>query len=378
MTLRSKFRNSFAKSSPYPFLRIVYRKVSSVLGFMLRKTFQITFSAFGIQTIYPRYAVVSLPINRPLLVIRGFKGVTIIGRKHYFSRHQIVRNYLEKEEVQDFISDIRDISGMPVCPISILESALIKEGAYLPRLTIRNRKVTATHVINRGNGSDIFIPRESSFFHFFIQVSPFLLRQSSENTLWLDLDPDTSNLEVLRTLGLSVDETLGALRLRKISQVAVQTNHYPSSHEIRFLRKRIKELGFLRSPEVNLYITRKGNINGRHIENESELLVLLNRYNFKIVDPGLLSFFEQLSLFGRAKIVVAPHGAALSHIVNFPSDASILELNSDTDVRWHIRKMAKSLGISHQLLLGKNSGVGSFQVNLELVEEFLQQSTLNI
>ena len=101
---------------------------------------------------------------------------------------------------------------------------------------------------------------------------------------------------------------------------------------------------------------------------------MLGHYDFEVIDPGTLNFKEQLTRFSKAKIVVAPHGAALSHIVNFPIGAKILELNGDSDVRWHIRKMARNLGIDHFLLLGKSCGDGTFLVNLELVKAFLEKS----
>jgi hypothetical protein len=373
MTLRRKFRALFSNSSFYPGLRTIYRNISAILFPALRKSAETIFSVFGLDILFPRYAAITLPLQRPLIVFRGFDGVTLIGRKHYFSRNRIVLNYFKNKEVQGFISHIRDNSGFPICPISILETALAKEGVYRSKPIRRYQKVSPSHSIGNGQGTDIYLPRESSFFHFFVQVVPFILRTNSTNKLWIDLDPATSNLDILQEMGLVAEELLNQKTSRRISRFAMQNGHYPSSTETQLLRNRLSELGYSRNPKKNLYITRKGNINGRHIRNEFELIALLSRFNFEVVDPGTLSFKEQLSLFSQAKVVVAPHGAALSHILNFPLEAKVLELNGDSDIRWHIRKMAKNLDIDHYLLLGKSYSDGSFMINLELVENFLQK-----
>ena len=371
MTLRSKFRTKFSNSSLYPFMRMNYRFFSSILFSVLRIIVKFFCSLLGFRVIFPRYAVITVPLEKPTIVIRGFNGVTLIGRKHYFSRKKFVRNYLDYPEVQDFISGIKDFTGLRACPISILETALIKEGTYRIKSLSTLQKAAPTHFVGNQEGADIYVPRQSSFFHFYVQVVPFILQNSQVSKLWLNLDSNSSNLNILHELGVQVNEVPSKNHLMTFSKSVVQNNHYPASSEVQVLRGRLAQLGFLRSSERNLYITRRGNINGRRIQNETELVSMLERFNFEVIDPGELSFNEQLSIFGQARVVIAPHGAALSHIVSFPLEARILELNGDDDIRWHIRKMALSIGISHELILGISHSDGSFTVNLKLVEEFL-------
>lgn len=373
MTLRRKFRALFSDSSFYPVLRTIYRNISAILFPTLRKSAETIFSVFGLDTLFPRYAAITLPLQRPLIVFRGFDGVTLIGRKHYFSRKRIVLNYCKNNKVQSFISHIRDNSGFPICPISILETALAKEGVYRSKPIRRYQKVYPSHFIGNGQETDIYLPRESSFFHFFIQVVPFILRKAETDNLWLDLDQNTSNSEILKELGLKVEELPTQTDARTFTQIAFQRGLYPSSTEVQLLRNRLSQRGYLRDSKRNIYITRKGNLNGRCIQNEAELVTLLNQFNFEIIDPGKISFQKQLTTFSQAKVVVAPHGAALSHIVNFPLEAKILELNGDSDIRWHIRKMARDLGIDHHLILGKSHEDGSFTINLELIQSVLQE-----
>jgi len=63
-----------------------------------------------------------------------------------------------------------------------------------------------------------------------------------------------------------------------------------------------------------LYISRKNAV-GRKVENEQLLTNLLKKYNFEIIDPGSMTFDEQIKTFASASHVISPHGSGLSNIV---------------------------------------------------------------
>lgn len=64
----------------------------------------------------------------------------------------------------------------------------------------------------------------------------------------------------------------------------------------------------------SIYISRRGN-QRRRILNELELETRLQQCNFHICNPETMSVREQIGLFASARLIVAPHGAALSNIV---------------------------------------------------------------
>ncbi len=371
MSLRSKFRDRYSTKNFYPIFRKIYRRISPSLFRALRKVIQLAFSLLMLEIQFDRYSVLQKPILRPTLILRGLNGPAIISKEHYFSFKAIKRYYLSDLVIRSYLMNIFNFNGLQVIPVSILEIAIVREGVYTTHNYFENKSFTPTHVLDDAELDGVVIPKESSFFHFYIQVIPFILRHRKNSALLLELDPLTSNLEILTTLKVEVKALANDLIPAKFSKVAGQKGPYPSKSEVLLLRQHLTNLGYLREPIQNIYITRFGNINGRHIDNETELIGLLLKFDFKIVDPGKLNFVEQLSLFSKARIVIAPHGAALSHIVNFPKESRILELNNDEDVRWHIRKMAIDLGIDHTLILGRRVSRGSFAVNLKLVEDFL-------
>jgi capsular polysaccharide biosynthesis protein len=79
-------------------------------------------------------------------------------------------------------------------------------------------------------------------------------------------------------------------------------------------------------PEAErLYITRRGEPL-RRVENEDQVSETLAGYNFKVVDPGALTFQEQVRLFSRCRALVSVHGAGLTNCLFMPEAGRVLEL----------------------------------------------------
>ncbi|MGO4716392.1 glycosyltransferase family 61 protein [Bradyrhizobium sp. 2TAF24] len=64
-----------------------------------------------------------------------------------------------------------------------------------------------------------------------------------------------------------------------------------------------------------LYLRRANNGNTRTAVNDHEAEALARRYGFETIEPGGLSFREQLSIFSDAELVVGQIGAALSNVI---------------------------------------------------------------
>jgi capsular polysaccharide biosynthesis protein len=66
----------------------------------------------------------------------------------------------------------------------------------------------------------------------------------------------------------------------------------------------------------------------RSILNESELNPILRKNSIEIIRPESLSFIEQVALFSRAELIIAPHGAALANLIFAPPKSSVIEIFS--------------------------------------------------
>ena len=102
----------------------------------------------------------------------------------------------------------------------------------------------------------------------------------------------------------------------------------------------------------NIYISR--NRSGRrHISNEDELLLCLERFDFDVVYLEELSITQQISIFKKASVVVAPHGAGLSNVL-FCENASVIEIFNPNYGTESFRYLSILLGLRYQHIMGKN------------------------
>jgi hypothetical protein len=129
-----------------------------------------------------------------------------------------------------------------------------------------------------------------------------------------------------------------------------------------------KASGYLRGPFVNRLRTRLGLApdrprterilvsraqapKGRRILNEADLFDALRPFGFERYILEDLPITEQIDLFHRAEIVVAPHGAGLSHLLFAPHTA-VLELFASPIVIPHYYLLSKSLGHEYSFWTG--------------------------
>jgi hypothetical protein len=90
---------------------------------------------------------------------------------------------------------------------------------------------------------------------------------------------------------------------------------------------------------------------------EDELWPQLESRGFRRVDPGTFSVREQIDMFSRAGIVVAPHGAGLTNITFSPPGVQVLELFAPSYVHLGLWGICEALGhVRYQYLVGEGSG----------------------
>jgi hypothetical protein len=96
----------------------------------------------------------------------------------------------------------------------------------------------------------------------------------------------------------------------------------------------------------NIFIVR--NSNYRILNNQNELAQIAKKRGYLVIDPGQLSFFDQIRLFSSANKIVGPTGAWLSNMLFVQSDHPInvfypLIENSPVDNLW--QRLGSVLGV---------------------------------
>jgi capsular polysaccharide biosynthesis protein len=125
------------------------------------------------------------------------------------------------------------------------------------------------------------------------------------------------------TLKLPPGRSLSAESLTLIGNP--HSAHFNPEH-LQGLKKMILEHFDGPGPEVErLYITRRREAL-RRVENEDQVISTLEDYDFRVVDPGALSFQDQVRLFSRCTVLVSVHGAGLTNCLFMPEGGRVLEL----------------------------------------------------
>ena len=76
-----------------------------------------------------------------------------------------------------------------------------------------------------------------------------------------------------------------------------------------------------------VYVSRN-NAGRRRLRNEAELLPVLRQHGFLIVEPEVLTLYQQIGLFRNARIVVGDHGAALTNVAFAAGSPTLFALTS--------------------------------------------------
>ncbi|WP_460851708.1 glycosyltransferase family 61 protein [Nocardioides montaniterrae] len=122
-----------------------------------------------------------------------------------------------------------------------------------------------------------------------------------------------------------------------------------------WLRDRLRAKNPPAEPQ-RLFLTRGSTPTTRIYVEEAELMGLLAPQGFQRVDPGTLSVQEQIDLFSRAEIIVAPHGAGLTNLTFSPRGVKVLELFPSTYVHRGLYAIAQALDADYRYLVADGRG----------------------
>jgi capsular polysaccharide biosynthesis protein len=75
----------------------------------------------------------------------------------------------------------------------------------------------------------------------------------------------------------------------------------------------------------------RGNTISRKVLNESDLIKILQKYNYDIIDCATLSIEEQIKQFSEAKNIIIPNGAAITNLLFVPDAINVIEIRSNLD-----------------------------------------------
>ncbi|MBL1210489.1 glycosyltransferase 61 family protein [Geminocystis sp. GBBB08] len=127
-----------------------------------------------------------------------------------------------------------------------------------------------------------------------------------------------------------------------------------------YLRDKILENKVNHNKEKkNLYISRSKSSNRRLI-NEQEVITILQKYDFDVVNLELLSVKQQAELLSQAEIVISPHGSALSNLVFCECNTKVIEIFAPNYVYPCYWLVSNLMNLDYYYLVGEIIGSKHF------------------
>ena len=223
-------------------------------------------------------------------------------------------------------------------------------------------------------------------FHWLIDNLPRLygILQIDEPEINIII-PETYNKLQLETLRILLDDRFKFIKIgnRDVWTLekfyfsffcAYDCSGYMPKKYIEFLRDKFIEAYDIdvKEKKSRFYLSREKD-KWRHLLNEEQVIIILKKYNFKVIHPKDLSIKEQISLFSSAEILVAPHGSALANLI-FADSCKVLEIYPPFEVKGHFFMLGKALGLDYYVLKGnKQQENNNFEVDLVEFEEKIKE-----
>ncbi len=223
----------------------------------------------------------------------------------------------------------------------------------------------------------------NNYFHFIMDgllklVLVFALPQSATKNLKYVISSHESLREwqkdYLGILGIDLEKCVFVdrkpVRVQKL--LAVSPRRFQFYYSIDAVRKFrdlvINKLGCSNSePDKLVYISRT-NSNNRHIENEQEFVEELSHLGFRAYVLEEMSVAEQVELFSRARVIVAPHGAGLTNMIYCKQPRVIELFGSDNYFQGFFMTLCLGLGGEYAAIVGdKVYPNGNFEIDVPRV-----------
>jgi hypothetical protein len=130
-------------------------------------------------------------------------------------------------------------------------------------------------------------------------------------------------------------------------------NHPRMIDGIAWLREQVADQMADAATEL-LYVSRQ-DATRRRVSNEEEIIAALVPLGFRVITPGNMTVAEQIRAFSAARVIVAPHGAALANLVFAPAGTLVVELVSEALLHMNdFRVLAGQMGLPIRTLVSRH------------------------
>ncbi len=204
---------------------------------------------------------------------------------------------------------------------------------------------------------------QTNYYHWLFDVLPRLLIAEWTGYQYDFIYSETSlhfQTESLALLSYNEAQYIPAQRHRFVRASRLLIPDFPNSflhlHEwvVEGLRARLipnAQRIERKSPGSRLYV-RRGATSRRRLLNDGEVSAALEKLGFQAIEPGRLTFAEQIAAFSRATVVVGLHGAELSNLVFSSPGVTVMEILPPRYQARTFAHLARAAGHKYHCILG--------------------------
>lgn len=152
-----------------------------------------------------------------------------------------------------------------------------------------------------------------------------------------------------------------------------------NSNAINYLREIFLKLNQTDKPKFEKLFVMRHKKYKRQIANFNQLLPILEKNKFKIIDPENMSFEKQVHYFSNAKFVIGIMGAAMCNTIFSPKSAKILYLSPAEWMEPFYWDLASCIGQEYNVIYGSrcnqevNAHIDDFTIDNNLFEDTIER-----
>lgn len=235
----------------------------------------------------------------------------------------------------------------------------------------------------------IFLGSNSSWYHFVAEYLPkiMLLPESIRTSYPLILESGVNKniIEAVKFVTGVAPITVANYESLEVSNLMLLTNiefhraNESREHLIEMSRLILGKIGIPKTkPSKKLFLVRDRNL-FRPLQNQIKVVELLSNLGFSIVEPGKLSFIQQVEELNKAQTVVAESGAALTNLMFCQPKTTVVEIQRISELPFFWSSFSAAFDLCHYRVAGKRKYFGpkglasdGYTISLEELEAVLR------
>lgn len=210
---------------------------------------------------------------------------------------------------------------------------------YKDILLRKNEIISISKYINKIEGKFFLFGAEKNYWHFLIDFMPRLicLKHIVDEDIKIIISDDLPEYFInfmIKICNLFGVEKINFFKINRSKLIYHFENLiFTSKPSIEFTSNFFNNFLKYKSTnkiEKNLYVKRGNTIN-RKVINEDEVISLLDKYDYHIIDCADISVDNQIKYFSEAKNIILPSGAAMANLIFSPNKINVVEIRSNLD-----------------------------------------------